>query len=83
MCNKCLYKKNCQFLAKHRKTIVEGCTAFESENKVRAEAIKEFVERLKEYKYLSREWSHGEHPYVVEVDDIDNLAEEMTGIADD
>ena len=45
----------------------------------RAEAIKEFAERLKERKYLSYDWSHGAHPYVVEEDDINNLVEEMTG----
>lgn len=45
----------------------------------RAEAIKEFAKLLKERKYLSSDWSHGEHPYVVEEDDINNLVEEMTG----
>ena len=46
---------------------------------VRAEAVKEFAERLKESEYQSSDWSHGEHPYVVEVDDIDNLVKEMVG----
>lgn len=46
---------------------------------VRAEAIREFAERLKEMKYESIEWAHGEHPYVVEESDIDNLVEEMVG----
>lgn len=41
-------------------------------------AIKEFAERLKERKYQSSEWSHGEHPYVVEESDIDEILEEMT-----
>lgn len=27
-CETCLYNKNCQFLAKHPKAIVEGCTAY-------------------------------------------------------
>ena len=43
-----------------------------------AEAIKEFAEKLKERAYTSAEWSHGEHPKVVECDDIDDLVEEMT-----
>lgn len=47
--------------------------------KSKAEAIKEFAENLKERKYQSTEWSHGEHPFVVEVDDIDDLLEEMVG----
>ena len=41
--------------------------------------IKDFAERLKEYKYLSSDWSHGEHPFVVEENDIDELVEEMVG----
>ena len=45
----------------------------------KSEAIKEFAKRLKEMKYESIEWSHGEHPYVVEESDIDNLVEEMVG----
>lgn len=28
-CEKCLYSKNCQFLAAHKNADVEGCTAFE------------------------------------------------------
>lgn len=50
----------------------------EAKSVVRAEAIKEFAERLKKNKYLSSDWSHGEHPYVVEETDIDNLVKEMT-----
>ena len=42
------------------------------------EAVKEFAERLKERAYTSSDWSHGEHPQVVECDEIDDLVEEMT-----
>ena len=49
------------------------------ETKLKAEAIREFADRLKGMKYESIEWAHGEHPYVVEESDIDNLVEEMTG----
>ena len=49
------------------------------ETKIRAEAIREFADRLKGMKYESIEWAHGEHPYVVEESDIDNLVEEMAG----
>ena len=45
----------------------------------KAEAYKEFAERLKERKYQSSDWSHGEHPYVVEESDIDDVYEEMVG----
>jgi hypothetical protein len=47
-----------------------------------AQGIKDFARRLKEYKYLSSDWSHGEHPFVVEESDIDELAEEMVGDRD-
>lgn len=39
----------------------------------KSEAYKDFAEMLKKYKYVSSDWSHGEHHYVVEEDDIDNL----------
>ena len=29
-CETCLYNKNCQFLLKHPKTLVEGCTAYKN-----------------------------------------------------
>jgi hypothetical protein len=29
-CETCLYNKNCQFLAKHRNTIVENCSAYKN-----------------------------------------------------
>ena len=48
------------------------------EERAKAEAIKEFAEKLKQWQYESSDWSHGEHPYVVEVVDIDNLVAEMT-----
>ena len=46
---------------------------------IKSEAIKEFAKRLKGMKYESIEWAHGEHPYVVEESDIDNLVAEMVG----
>ena len=49
------------------------------EERAKADAIKELAERLKECKYQSSDWSHGEHPYVVEESDIDNLVKEMAG----
>lgn len=52
ICGDCLYRKNCQFLGKHKKpVVVEGCTAFVNEAdfiaKHTSEAIKEFAERGK------------------------------------
>ena len=44
-----------------------------------AKGIQDFAERMKERKYQSSDWSHGEHPFVVEESDIDELVEEMVG----
>jgi hypothetical protein len=46
--------------------------------KSKAEAIEEFAERLIERAYTSSDWSHGEHPQVVECDDINEIVEELT-----
>ena len=76
MCGKCLYKKNCQFLATHKKVVVEGCTAFESEEefkaKIKLEGCREFAERLKEEAVKTY---YGE--LVFTEDDFDNLLKEM------
>ena len=45
--------------------------------------IKEFAEELKKRKYQSSDWSHGEHPYVVEESDIDDVLDDMIGGSDD
>lgn len=44
--------------------------------------VKEFAKKLKERKYKSSDWSHGDHPFVVEESDIDEIAEEMVGEED-
>lgn len=46
MCEKCLYRKNCQFLAKHKTAVVEGCTAFVSETDLKRETAKEIFEEI-------------------------------------
>jgi hypothetical protein len=45
---------------------------------IKTEAYKEFAEKLLKRKYLSSDWSHGEHPYVVEESDIEDLLYELT-----
>lgn len=55
-----------------------ACFKNEWEREVRAEAVREFAEKLKKWKYQSSDWSHGEHPFVVEETDIDELVIEMT-----
>lgn len=46
---------------------------------IKAEAIKEFWSRLQGIAYQSSDWSHGEHPMVVELDDAEEIYEEMVG----
>ena len=48
------------------------------ETRTRKETAEKFAERLKEMAYQSTDWSHGEHPMVVEVDYIDEILEEIT-----
>lgn len=42
------------------------------------DAVEEFAERQKSIAYTSTDWSHGEHPQVIEVEDIAELVREMT-----
>lgn len=70
-------------LIKRQKAEIEGLTynlGIRQKNKktAKSDAIKEFAERLKKRKYQSSDWSHGEHPYVVEEDDINDLVQELT-----
>lgn len=48
------------------------------ETRTRKETAEKFAERLKAMEYQSTDWSHGEHPMVVEVDYIDEICEEIT-----
>ena len=55
------------------KVLTETCAV------VRAEAIKEFLSKARELSYKSSDWSHGEHPIVIELDDLETICEEMVG----
>lgn len=46
MCEKCLYRNNCQFLAKHKPSKVNGCTAFKSKTDLKTELAKEILEEI-------------------------------------
>ena len=78
LCEKCLYRKNCQFLLKHKKTVVEDCSAFESENKIKAEAIKEFAEMITN-RASAIQVGNISWVWQISQDDIDNLVKEMVG----
>lgn len=58
------------------KVFMTKCEEIET---ARAEAIKEFWSRLQGIAYQSSDWSHGEHPMVVELDDAEEIYEEMVG----
>ena len=50
---------------------------------IKAEAIKEFWSRLHGIAYRSEvEWSHGEHPMLIELDEAEEIYEEMVGDAE-
>ena len=52
----------------------------ETTNQIKAEAIKEFWGRLQGIAYQSTvEWSHGEHPMLIELDKAEDIYEEMVG----
>lgn len=67
-----LFGKNEQLKAKN-KAIMQTIAD------VRTEAIEEFWGRLKGIAYQSGDWSHGEHPMVVELDDAEEIYDEMVG----
>lgn len=48
-CETCIYKKNCQFLATHKKAVVVDCETYESETKLKNEISKEIFEELDAY----------------------------------
>jgi DNA-directed RNA polymerase subunit RPC12/RpoP len=58
--------------------LVDKMGVIEFGEKVRKNTAEKFAERLKEMAYQSTDWSHGVHPMVVEVDYIDEIAEEIT-----
>ena len=57
----------------------ENLLKAEKHSLVKAAAIKEFAYRLRQRSYESSDWSHGEHPMVVEWSDIDEVLKEMAG----
>lgn len=95
MCEACRLKKHpaCEYLLqdeslaliKRQQAEIKQLKA-ERDNLIRTykecamEVVKDFAERLKVRAYTAEnEWSRGEHPLVVEVDDIDECVAEMEG----
>lgn len=52
MCEKCLYRSNCQFLATHKKSVVKSCTVFRSEADFKTEIAMDVID---EFKNLTRQ----------------------------
>lgn len=87
MCEKCLYRKNCQFLAKHKGVIVTDCTAFNDEEElkanIKAEAVKEYINKAKEEMLNFAKIEINEHYYyLVGTSFFDNLLKETVGDAE-
>jgi len=78
MCKNCLYRKNCQFLAKHKNAAVENCTAFKSEAEYAAE-IKKYV--VKEFlEHMANEYSNFDEQH--EIITYDNLINAVNDFVD-
>ena len=75
-----LYQGEKEKVANAKQKVIDIAKALKT---AKADAIKEFAERLKKEGYESIEWSHGEHPYIVEFSDIDNILWEMVGESDE
>lgn len=52
---------------------------FQPKAMIKAEAIKKFLNKARELSYESNDWSHSEHPFVVEWDDLVTIYDEMVG----
>ena len=79
-CEKCLYRKNCQFLAKYKKADVDGCTAFESEKDMRWRIAREIFADIEKHrrKVQSSDWSGEFWDYAVLLNDIEKLEKKYT-----
>ena len=71
-----LWEAEKEKVEKAKQKVVNVCKMLKN---ARAEAIEDFAEMAKARAYQSTDWSHGVHPMVVEVDDIDELVEEIAG----
>ena len=57
MCEKCLYRNNCQFLTTHKGSAVKGCTAFKSETDIKSEVAREIFAEIEKLKYTKWDWN--------------------------
>ena len=80
-CEKCLYRKNCQFLLKSKKSIVEDCSVFKSEDQIKSEARKEFVNMVKQRMHENVSAPTSGQGYLMKKfsELLDNLVKEMEG----
>ena len=81
ICEKCLYRKNCQFLGTHKKAVVEDCSNFLSEKELKVKAYKECIEKVKskatDIGVCDAQGNDYGGATVVFVNDLDNLLKEM------
>jgi hypothetical protein len=88
MCDKCLYRKNCQFLfnTRKRKTEVAGCTAFKSEADMEMEIANAIFDDIDAslavhaFTSKSEDYADGAYDTIEWVDSkIDELREKYVG----
>lgn len=88
MCDKCLYRKNCQFLlnTRKRKTEVTDCTAFKSEADMKIEIANAILDDIEAsiavhaFTSKSEDYADGAYDTIEWVDSkIDELREKYVG----
>lgn len=79
-CENCIYSKNCQFLATHKRANVEECTAFEDKYQLYKNgynaALKDLTEALKEHAHLYNLETYHSF-YAIDIEYIDDIVEEL------
>ena len=86
-CKNCIYFKACkEWVSKvgdkaigfpYCKLDTKPCDLYISQEEYEYNLAKKFANEIKKHQYQSSDWSHGEHPSVIEVDDIDDVLLDM------
>lgn len=73
-CETCLYNKNCQFLAEHRNTIVEDCSAYKNAADVVEVVHGEWVRDIGSYGRIKCSRCEWTKPYIEDYYEAEHLA---------
>lgn len=63
----------------YKRVCTERDVYIKTNNLVKAETIKEFLNKAERYGFESSDWSHFKHPFVVEWEDLMTIYDEMVG----